>query len=367
MEDKSSIFKEAVSRGQKGELSNFQNWLSQAEITESKYNNLINNLRNEQPFTVDREEAIREIGEYLGSLKAEEVNRHIVLNGVEGSGKTHVSIAIKTLIEENESDLSFTRVVPEDISQENEFSTFIAELENQQQKKVVFIDDVWKEKRISHVLRKLNENIENILVITSWDPEQLYYKGEEIRRSFPQADEIYLEPFDSEQTETLIYKVIDFVSEGESKKEVSNEFISEIKKNSQGVPGLAIKLFEQSIKKSFHSSDRDTLDADSVREVAEKRGITGIREKLRSLSETKSHILEKTLTASDPRGLNPSKIAKELKKDKSTISYHLRDLKNQKLIEKESYGRQTFYTPNPIAKPLIQLHVSGENQFHEHV
>ena len=366
MVDKEAVFSEAISRGQEGKISDFQGWLKSKDVSHQRYESLTSELRGQNGLTVGRENELAKIGEYIGSLKSRSEDRHLVINGVEGSGKTHLSLLVGELLGRNEPEISYVYKTPEEMKDEEKFSSMVSNLKSSDKCKLLVIDDAWKEKRISHVLKMLRDETSNILVMTTWTPEALHMADERVTESFPKSAEIYLEPFDRGQVDELLENVFSIMSTADENVDLSEEYIKEIHDISEGVPGLAVKLTKLSIKQSFHS-ERELIDVNSVREVADKYGINNIRNKLSNLSETKHLILEKTLVSSDPRGLNPSKIAKELKKDKSTISYHLRDLKKNDLIKKESYGRQTFYTPQKLAKPLIQIHTRGENQFYEYV
>lgn len=365
MEDKSSVFNEAVSRGQKGEFSNFQNWLEQQGILESKLSNLREELSINSKYSVDRTEEIQQLGEYVGSLQAEGDQKHITLQGVENSGRTHLLELVKELIRKNNYEISLTHVSPEDIKDEQDFTNFIENLEKTSGSKLLVIDDAWKDKRASYVLKQIKKRVENVLLISVWSPETLQRERQSIEESFTPSDELNIEPFSRAETDQLTKNMVEIICEENALPEIDDVFMKQLHQKSRGVPGLALEVFRDSIKRSFHVEGRMLLDEKSVKDCAEKNGLTNLEEKLKTLSDTKNHIIEKIMLSRDLRGVSPSELSNDLKKDKSTVSYHLRELLKKDLLKKQSHGRQTFYTTRSSIKPILQLHLQGENEFYE--
>ena len=159
--------------------------------------------------------------------------------------------------------------------------------------------------------------------------------------------------------------MVEIICEENALPEIDDVFMKQLHQKSRGVPGLALEVFRDSIKRSFHVEGRMLLDEKSVKDCAEKNGLTNLEEKLKTLSDTKNHIIEKIMLSRDLRGVSPSELSNDLKKDKSTVSYHLRELLKKDLLKKQSHGRQTFYTTRSSIKPILQLHLQGENEFYE--
>jgi DNA-binding transcriptional ArsR family regulator len=365
MEDKSKVFRNAVSRGQKGEISNFKGWLKKNNISHQRFDSLSEGLKQGFEVTVNRDREIEVLGEYVGYLQQQKGQKHVAIEGVSGVGKTHLVSTVKDLIEDIEGQFRFEYLKAEEMKDEAQFSSKLSRLkEDSENSSIVVYDNLDKEKRISFLLEKFKD-IENILLITLWNPENLRMKEEEIDEEFPVSDIISVDPLTRDETQKLVEVVAEEISEVNTKKSDISSFSSSIYRYSKGVPGVAIEIFQDSIRRSFHVDDRNIYNKKSVVEVAKRKNIEDLEEKLRNLSDVKNHIIEKVLVSQDQRGISPSKLSKDLKKDKSTISYHLKDLKREGIIQKDSYGRQTYYAPASAVKPFLQIHIQEESQFYE--
>lgn len=362
MSEKSALFTEAVSRGEEGEISNFESWMEDHDISSSKYEELQEVLQEQTGRTVNFEDAIEILGEYVGSLQSSKKERHIAIKGVDGIGKTQLSLLMKELIQEHRKNVSCFYFASEDYEDGEKFSRIMSQLQDEDNEKVIFLDDAWEDKRIDHVLNKIRE-LNKHLLVSMWTPERFRLNEVRIDSAYPVSQEIELTPLNKEDTRHLVTEIANIVClEDDCSIKVS--FADEVYEFGQGIPRLTLILFKESVRKSFLEG-RDLFETESVEDVAAKLGILGVEEKLQSLTEFKTKVLEKIIVSEDPRGLSPSQLAKDVKKDKSTISYHLRDLKKKNLVEKKGYGRKTFYTAKGSVKPIVQLHLQGENQFYD--
>ena len=94
----------------------------------------------------------------------------------------------------------------------------------------------------------------------------------------------------------------------------------------------------------------------------EKLDLDNVRERVYDISDKKMLILKHILLARHPKGRRPSELVERLDRDKSTISYHLQNLVEDRILQKEKQGRSAFYQVNDSVKPVLQRRIEKEGE-----
>lgn len=68
-----------------------------------------------------------------------------------------------------------------------------------------------------------------------------------------------------------------------------------------------------------------------------------IEKRVEGLTQAKLDLLRWILLSRHPQGVQPGELVDKIGRDKSTISYHLRDLRDARLVEANRDGRRAFY------------------------
>jgi len=225
---------------------------------------------------------------------------------------------------------------------------------------VLFIDSCEGDRNIDYSLKEMVKAIKDGVVVTSWEPLFWSLNRERISEFLPISKEIFLKPLDKEETRLLLNEVANFLSA--SKLKLPVEVAETICEFSQGIPGLAIKLFLKSFNEAFLQR-KEGVDVEAVNKAAKAMSLHGLAEKLASLSEHQIVVLKHILLSNDPRGISPTELVEILHKDKATISYHLNLLMSENLVFKQRIGRYSFYQVEEELKPIIQLKISTEGDF----
>ncbi|ERG93132.1 MAG: uncharacterized protein conserved in archaea, partial [Haloquadratum walsbyi J07HQW1] len=140
------------------------------------------------------------------------------------------------------------------------------------------------------------------------------------------------------------------------------DYVEEVIDWSRGVPRIAVALVYRSLEEAFRSGRE--VDSDAVSAAAEKLGLVGMEKEVYSIPESRLTVLTRMLLDTDERGMQPSKLVDLLNKDKSTVSYHLRELRDAEIVESERSGRRAFYSIREAVKPIVQSRVVQQGEIH---
>lgn len=355
-------FAEAFSRGKEGELSNYKAWLEKESINnENLSRETMLNYYGEHPEKItDRKEALNKIGEYSGYLEEKGDKHHISIHGVSGSGKTQLLKVASSLINGMSKGLEVEYIDAENFQNQHEESTeFERQLSNlsQKDKAIVMIDNIDNDKRSVFSVSEIKSALENCLILTTWSPQTWSVKREEVENEIGVSDEVYLETFSKSQTEQVISSIIDEIMGRDI--EISSESEELLTKYSRGIPEVVRKILLKSLKESFLNG-YEVFSEDSIESAASEMNLVSAPEVVRDLTDAQKVILKNILLSVDKRGVQPKELKKRIERDKSTISYHLTQLKSEKILDSQKKGRSVFYTINEDIKPILQLQMKEE-------
>jgi hypothetical protein len=350
---------DAFIRGQKGQVPSFDFWLKEQGFDPETINQkkIFNFLAGQQP--INQQQAFDDIGEFLGYFSsAKEGKFHVVVTGVDKSGKTFLTSILSRFLSEK-TRLRSKTLNAKDFCEVNEdeqvFHKILDEVEAEKYD-VLLIDDCHLDKNIQYSLRQFTMKLADLLLITTWEPVFWDYFSAEIEMVAAPSKIMMLRPFSEQNTTELLNHIVGFTSN--SKVKLNEETLQEIHRLSQGIPGLSILLFVESLRKAFDEG-QSSIDKDVVLKVAMAWGIAGVEEKLRCFSDIHMLILRQSLLSRDERGIRPTNLVQLLNRDKATISYYLKQLCQQQVLEYVKVGIFVFYRVPETLKPFVEQRLSN--------
>lgn len=365
--DKQHRFEEAFARGQQGDISNYEAWLQDQHIRPDRVAHaFVAQYFREQPEHAPNHDAqFEEIAEFLGFFSRREGPYHIPIIGVTGIGKTQLLATIQHMLDQLDTGLPYQEYSAARFKEDTEegepyWDDVLAELSDME-KAVILLDDCEGDKRIEHSLETISSRVADVFVITTWTPERWHMVKDEINDTLTVSQEVELTPLDESATITALDATMQAFSTGTV--EVSTELYQRIYEYSSGIPGLFHRLLRKTLKETF-LNDLELGDVAAVDAAAQTLHLDDAAERIYDLSEKQVLILKHILLARHPQGRRPSELVELLDRDKSTISYHLQNLFDDSLLEKEKAGRSTFYRVAAPVKPLIQRRIAQEGEFH---
>lgn len=366
-DEKQNRFKEAFERGREGDISDYKTWLQDHNFHPNRLNEeYVRQHFHEHPEAApNHDEELEEIAEFLGFFSERQESYHIPIVGVTGIGKTQLLYTISNLLDQLDLTISQKLYNAESFTEEEDdgesrFYKIIDELQDVDTA-VILLDDCQRDKRIEHSLEKLHDTAEDTFIITSWTPERWNMDKDRINDSVGVAKEIELTPLSEDNTVTALQNTVNAYTE--NKVELPEKFNKRIHEVSSGIPGLFHTLLRESIQETFRQkSELGTVE--TVNEASEKLGLKDAEERVNEISEQKLTILKHILLSWHPQGRRPTELVELLDRDKSTVSYHLQNLIQENILTKEKSGRSTFYKVKDPVKPILQLRIAREGEFH---
>ncbi|MFW9874308.1 MAG: hypothetical protein ACFFG0_14480, partial [Candidatus Thorarchaeota archaeon] len=376
-------FKQALKKGKEGVPDNLEAWLESFGVDFKKLSlNFIQShfLKNSQ-YMIGNEENIEVIGEYIGLfLRNRRSFYHVPIIGITGSGKSLFLSAIQHFIVQSGENIKFFSFESSKFDIDDDEKLLYKNDEVKSEKlDVVFIDSCEKDKNIFDSLTMLFGKLGNAVYITTWTPESFNYWSQSIEYSFPFSKKIILTPFDNydfrlkfrydiglfEDFSDFIWNIEEVISlkNGKNKEEFRHilgdkgyDIRRIIFKYSKGVPSTSIKLFIASIRETFLKR-REKIEGKTINDAAKRIGISSIVEKLDELSPPQLRLLETILLLSSEESINPTKLAKRLKLDTSTVSYNLNILREQQILDSKQTGRKVSYNIKENLIPFVQMKI----------
>lgn len=356
---------EAFERGLEGAVKKFHLWLEGVGVDSSKFSldAIEESLLADPEATVNRAQELETVAEYMGYFSKKKSGvLHIPILGVSGSGRTHILGVIFNFA--NRVGMRALHVNAAQFSEvEAEVQRFEEILDDIREKKpdILIVDNCESDANIQYSLRELlRAKGEDVLIITSWCPVTWEYERDRVEEILETTEEIFLNPFNPEETFQLVLKILSFISNG--KVNLSKEICNEIHRYSRGIPRIAIELLLRSFRESFRSGGSG-IDAKAVKEAANSMGLLGLDELLGELSDMQLLILKHIILSRDPRGIRPTSLVELLNRDKATISYHLEQLLSRRVITRVRLGRFAFYGIVRTLLPFVQLRLYRESEF----
>ncbi|MFB6145709.1 MAG: hypothetical protein ABEJ99_04365 [Candidatus Nanohaloarchaea archaeon] len=355
-------FIEGFTQGKKGKLSNYEAWLEKSNLEEADLSrkNLTDFYEQNPNKLVERKKPLSKIGEHAGYLESEGDKHHISIQGVSGSGKTQILKSLSSLISEMGQELDVKYLDAEEFHKKDEegflFNKALSEI-SESEKIVVLVDNLGKDKRSVFSISEIDSAVDEGLILTTWSPERWKVKREKVEEEVGVSDEIYLKNFSEAGTRKFVDDLFDEVIEAEKPSSASKELLREY---TRGVPELIRRILLKSMKESF-LNDYKLFSQKSIESAASELNLKSASETVQNLTGAQQAILKNILLSDDIRGARPKELEKRLNRDKSTVSYHLTELKSEDILKSERAGRSVFYRVEDRFKPILQLQIKEED------
>jgi len=366
-QDKLNRFQEAFERGQEGQVSSFEAWLQDHGIDSGKADGefLTQYFEKHPEEAVNHEKELEEVAEYIGFFSERSNVYHLSVIGITGIGKTQFIQTVSNLLGQIEPEIGQRAYQAEKFLELGEEEERIFEIRDELrdlEKVVVYVDDCeWAQaESLTESFRVIESVVDDAFLVTSWTPEYWKHHHENIEAVIPSATEIHLSPFSEKDSIDALKQIVEVVSD--DGLDIPEEFFSEIYRYSTGVPGVFTGLLLASLREMF-VQELEMGSTESVRAAAEKLNLAGVEETVYELSDTKVTILTHMLLWNHRQGIRPSQLVDLLDRDKSTVSYHLKDLQTEGLVESEKQGRSAYYRVKKQVKPFIQTRIAQNGEY----
>lgn len=367
-ENKLNRFRDAFERGQEGQISSFEAWLQDRGIGPEKADSgyLQQYFRDNPEEAVNHEEELEEVAEYIGFFSQRSSVYHLPVVGVSGVGKTQFIQTVSNLLEQIEPGIEQRSYQADSFLQlgENEEKVFEARDEIRGlDKVVVYIDDCeWADiDSLTESFEVIDSVVDDAFFVTSWTPEYWNHHSEDVEKVIPSSTEIHLSSFSKQDSIKALNHVVGVLSDDGF--ELPEALLEEVYRYSTGFPRVFTDLLLASFREAF-VKELELGSTKSVEQAAEKLNLDGVEEKVYELSDTKVTILTVMLLWNHRDGVRPSQLVDRLDRDKSTVSYHLKNLKSEGLVESEKQGRSAYYRVKNQIKPFIQTRITQNGEYY---
>jgi len=384
------VFKEALKRAKEGDLFNYDNWLKTNGVNPRTLNLKFFNdhFRANPDKMVGNQEVLEKIANYIGHFLKENTGvYHIPIIGIKGSGKTLLIRVLDNFTNNYKSNLGRSIDI---VGEKN----LLLQLNNKKQTRnpshkdrIYFIDNCEKVDSIQPILENLLKLKGDGLYITSWTPESWFYYRDKISDILPISEEISLMPLKyAYSANTIIFNDYfiflenailsimnqEFMIKKMSKQEslypdfIDAKFFDEVLidsfyKYTKGIPGITIQLLLNCIERTFLQK-KERIDENIIDETLLDMELYYLDAIVDELTELQLQILSTMIQKTNiyNKGVRPMQLVKEFSLDKSTISYHLKNLKDINeygFLEGVKIGKSKFYKVKEAAIPFIELKI----------
>ncbi len=384
------VFKEALKRAKEGDLFNYDNWLKTNGVNPSTLNlkYFKSHFWANPDKMVGNEKVLEKIAQYIGHFLKENTGiYHFPIIGIKGSGKTLLLRVLDSFTNNYKSNLGRTI----DIIGKKDFLLKLnnaKQTRNPSQKdKIYFIDNCEKVDSIQTILENLLKLKGDGIYVTSWTPESWIYYREEISRILPISEEISVLPLNWAQSagtvvfndyylflENIIHSTMNpEIFKEKGYREIYPNFITPsffdtvlidyFYKYTKGIPGITIQLLLNCIERTFLQK-KQRIDRMIIEETLLDMELYYLGPIMDELTELQMQILSTMIQKTNifSKGIRPMELVKEFSLDKSTISYHLKNLKvlgadQYGLMEVLKIGKSKFYKVKENIIPFIELKI----------
>lgn len=363
--DKLNRFKEAFERGEQGQVSDYHAWLENQGFQPERVNKdwLPNHLREHPEHATNHDEQLETVAEYLGFFSRKGGQRHLPVVGVSGIGKTVFLHTIHHAVDQLGLDIPvrFLDASTFDDVEEDRFRLRMVQEELEESgQTVILVDNCAQDREIVESLSSIGEAAEEAVILSVWTPEWWRHHCEKVETRLPVTDEIHIEPFSESETRRAVDTIFELLSGGDAKP--SRDFVSTVRENCFGNPSIMLKLVLRSLKEAFHAGTE--IGAECVEKAAETLGLVEAENAVYDLPDSRLNMLGHMLRDTDERGTRPSKLVDDTGLDKSTVSYHLRELRQANIVESTKSGRRAYYQIREVVKPLVQMRITQQGEIH---
>jgi predicted transcriptional regulator len=366
--DKRNRFEEAYQRGQEGRVSNYEAWLQDRgiEFEKTSIDYLTQYFRGNSDITVNHEDELETIAEYAGFFARKNNVYHLPIIGVSGIGRSQFLHTVAGLLADLDTGFDQEFLTATEFSDREGDEEKIFRIRDDLQaadKVVILVDDCeWvRGESLVESLKVIEGAVEDALLLTTWTPEFWKHHREEVELVLPASTEIHLQPFTREDTLAALHQIFEAITD--DGLELPEDYLKEIYEYSRGVPVLFNILAMESLRATV-VTELELGDNGAVESAAEKMNLKGLEERVYDLSDTKVTILRHMLLWVSEEGIRPMQLVDLLDRDKSTVSYHLKDLTSEGLVESDKGGRSAYYHIKEPVKPMIQTRTNQESEYH---
>ena len=354
-------YKDLLNKAITAKLGTLTAWYSVFRLREDPFLSQIDS--EEIDFFVNRENVTEPLIYDIG-VSSRGIPINILVVGPFGSGKTtilhYINTILKKLKELHPDEYSFIGTLyssdilfepPNDSEEQIEDIQLWVKI-GKTRRDYLFVDDA-KPAQIQSILRKFTQTCLKIFAISPLNFNQIYSNLQVTPKIH------FLHPFDIKATEEMLDKRIKRVlMEEEGEVSLFDYFeeaaISVIHKYAMGVPYLILKCASQSLQlflnvyshdPTSNKVERQKVTADIATRACQITKCFYAVTAFENVSRTKQNVLRQCLD----RGKTPTEISSRLKKDRTTISRHLSDLREMGLVEFMTRGRESVYE---VTKPV---------------
>jgi len=372
-------YKEILDKARTAKLETLTAWYSLFRMKEDPFLSQIS--PEEIEYFVDRENIVDAIIYDVG-VASRGIPINILLVGPCGSGKTatlqYVYNILKKLEQEYPEELAFNGEltstkylfqIPE--SEDNEVIEDVQPWikKCREQRDYLFVDDV-KPEHAKIIMREFIRTTLKVFAISPLDFEEIY-------SNFPVAPKIYyLRPMSLKNTIQMLDRRIKRVLvDKEHEITILDLFEKEalriLHKYGMGIPRLVLKCASKSLNllldvyyqdiAAITETEKQKVTVDIAMRACKITKCFQACIEFEKLTRTKKEVLHQVLRG--PK--TPTEISLILKKDRTTISRHLNDLKESGLVEFKPRGRESMYEATEPAKIRFELELmpEGEKRF----
>jgi len=363
-EEKKKRFQDAFERGRDGHVGSYDVWLEDHGFDPARVNrDEVTNYLRENPTKSVNQDDVTEIAEYAGFVTTRQELYHVPVIGPSGIGKTQLLHTVIGLLSEVDDDIDTKLIEANRLGKKteegfllDEFSHELAELNTP----IVCIDDCGLDKRIQTSLQGLRDILDAGLFVTTWTPERWGVNQDRVRDVFPPAKEVHLRSFTHDETVETLRAIYDYITrDGFVPPSETQQRVHEL---SDGIPRLIHLLALESLNEAFHK-ELEPGDITATNAASDRLNLSTASARVQDLSEARLAVLKQILQLPSERGVQPRTLVEQLHRDKSTISYHLRELNEMGFVERDRNGRRAFYRVTETIEPLVQRRINQEAKF----
>ena len=363
--DKLDQFKEAFERGEQGQVSDYRAWLENQGFQPERVNEdwLPNHFGEHPEHAANHDEQLETAAEYLGFFSTKGGKLHLPIIGVSGIGKTVFLHTIHHAVDQLGLDIP-VRFLDAGMFDDVENDRFRLQIVQEELEEVgqtvILVDNCAEDREIVESLSSIGKAAEEAVILSVWTPEWWRHHCEDVETELPVTDEIHLEPLSESETRCAVDTIFGLLSDDGAKP--SRDFVSTVRENCFGIPNIMLKLVLRSLKEAFHTGTE--IGAECVERAAETLGLVEAEEAVYDLPESRLKLISHMLRNTDKRGTQPSKLVDLTGHDKSTVSYHLRELRQANIVESTKSGRRAYYQIREVVKPFAQIRITQQGEIH---
>ncbi len=363
-DEKKKRFQEAFERGRDGRVGSYNVWLENHGFDPDRVDSdEVTEYFRENPTKSVNQDDVTDIAEYAGFVTTRQDLHHIPVIGPSGIGKTQLLHTVIGLLSEIDGDIETKLIQADRLGKKTDKGFLLDEYCHEVSKytsPIVCIDDCGLDKRIKTSLRELRNAVDAGLFVTAWTPERWGVNQDRIRDVLSPSKEVYLQSFTGDETTETLQIIYDHISRGDFT--VPTDTQERIHELSDGIPRLIHLLALESLQEAFHK-ELEPGDIAATNAAADRLNLGDASSRVQDLSEARLAVLKQILQLPSERGIQPGTLVDELHRDKSTISYHLRELKEMGFVERDRKGRRAFYRVAETIEPFVQRRINQEAEF----